>query len=246
MSQAYADTTAPGWISAVMLRRKALMQRLGMGAGVALVFSPVFGWSTGLAWVAGYYLIQFLEMWVFGPWVSGRTVSPNLPRLALGGLILFGNAAYFGSLSLMLWSAGGMMGGVCAAILLSAGVIYAVLNSRGSRLVLTLTASPHLVYLALTPIMLSALGAGPAFVVPATLAIAIFIAFCLSSYLRMETAETERGVALEEAERKRLDAEAAVEGRSAFLATVGHDLRTPISAILAGSAELEQIGRAHV
>lgn len=241
MSQAYADTPAAGWVSAVAQRRKALMQRLGMGAGVALVFSPVFGWSTGLAWVAGYYLIQFLEMWVFGPWTTGRRdAPPGLARAALGGLILLSNAVYFGSLSLMLWSAGGVMGGVCAAILLSSGVVYAVLNSPGSRVVLALTVSPQLLYLALTPFMMASHGAGPAFVVPVTLAIAIFVAFCLTSYMRMEKAAVERGAALREADRKRLDAEAAVESRGAFLATVGHDLRTPISAILAGAAELER------
>ena len=43
-----------------------------------------------------------------------------------------------------------------------------------------------------------------------------------------------------DAEQRRADAERIMAGRSAFLATVGHDLRTPISAILTGAAELER------
>jgi CheY-like chemotaxis protein len=43
-----------------------------------------------------------------------------------------------------------------------------------------------------------------------------------------------------EADQKRQQAEAAMASRAAFLAAVGHDLRTPISAILTGAAELER------
>ncbi|MFY7719866.1 MAG: ATP-binding protein, partial [Brevundimonas sp.] len=42
-----------------------------------------------------------------------------------------------------------------------------------------------------------------------------------------------------EAQAKRLEAEQIMAGRSAFLAAIGHDLRTPIGAILTGAAELE-------
>jgi CheY-like chemotaxis protein len=56
----------------------------------------------------------------------------------------------------------------------------------------------------------------------------------------MNEARTAETAARLEAEGKRLEAERIMEGRSAFLAAVGHDLRTPISAILTGSAELER------
>lgn len=52
---------------------------------------------------------------------------------------------------------------------------------------------------------------------------------------RSHRAETD---AREESERKRVEAEAAVASQNAFVATISHELRTPISAMLAGAAEL--------
>src|SRR5690606_33087390 len=57
---------------------------------------------------------------------------------------------------------------------------------------------------------------------------------------RMNQARDSESSARIEAEEKRAAAERIMEGRSAFLAAVGHDLRTPISAILTGAAELER------
>jgi len=231
-----------GWAVAVRQRRKALMHRIGMGAAVALVFSPSFGWIGGISWVAGYYLVQFLEVWAFGPITSGRTEQMGPVRSIVGGVVLMLNAAYIGSLSLMLWAAGGAMGGICAAILLSSAAIYAVVNSGGSRLVLGLTLTPQFIYLALTPVLMLANGAEATFSTAVAIALTIFLGYCLSTWSRMEKARTAEASARLEAEAKRRDAEQAVESRGAFLATVGHDLRTPISAILAGATELERVG----
>jgi len=56
----------------------------------------------------------------------------------------------------------------------------------------------------------------------------------------MNEARLSESAARVEADQKRMDAERIMEGRSAFLAAIGHDLRTPISAILTGAAELER------
>src|SRR5690606_22262163 len=53
---------------------------------------------------------------------------------------------------------------------------------------------------------------------------------------RARAAEIEARV---ESDRKRVEAEAAVAAKSAFVATLGHDLRTPLTAILTGAAELQ-------
>ena len=239
MSLAYAEPSSP-WTVAIRQRRKALLQRLGMGAASAMIFSPILGWNFGAAWVAGYFLIQLLDLWVFAPINSDKAERMGPLRNAAGGVILVANAAYFGSLSIPLWLTGGPMGGVCAAMLLSAGAIYAVINSPRSTTVMMLTASVQFAYLAATPLFMALNGAAPPMVAASTIAVGVYIAYCLSTWQRMEMSRKSEEAARLEAEKGQARAEQVMESRSAFLATVGHDLRTPISAILTGAAELQR------
>ncbi|MBL0948749.1 ATP-binding protein [Brevundimonas sp.] len=239
MSMTTADLSS-GWVEAVRQRRKALLQRLGMGAASALVFSPILGWDFSALWVAGYFLVQVLDLWVFGPVNGGRTESFGPLRFSAASAMLVLNAAYFGSLSVPLWLVGGPMGGVCAAILLSSGAIYAVVNAPRSRTVLALSITPQFLYLAATPVFMVIFGASAAFATAVAIAITVFMAYCLSTWLRMETSRKAEAAARLDAERRRVEAERVMESRQAFLAAVGHDLRTPISAILAGAGVLQE------
>lgn len=227
------------WAVAIRQRRKALLQRLGMAVTSALVFSPLIGWDVSAVWILGYFVVQGLDLWVFSPIVSGRTERMGGLRTVVGGLMLLLNAAYFGSLSIPLWWVGGPMGGICAAMLLSAGAIYSTVNAPRSRAVLWLTVIPQFLYLVSIPIFMRIFDASTAFVTAATISVGVFITYCLSTWSRMNDARNAESKARLEADQKRLDAERIMAGRSAFLAAVGHDLRTPISAILTGAGELE-------
>ena len=238
MSMTAADLSS-GWVEAIRQRRKALLQRLGMGAASALVFSPILGWDFSALWVAGYFLVQVLDLWVFGPVNGGRARSLGPARFVAAAVMLVLNAAYFGSLSVPLWLVGGPMGGVCAAILLSSGAIYAVVNAPRSRTVLALSIAPQFLYLAVTPVFMMIFGASAAFATAVAIAIAVFMTYCLSTWQRMDTARKSEEAARLDAERRRVEAERVMESRQAFLAAVGHDLRTPISAILAGAGVLQ-------
>jgi signal transduction histidine kinase/AmiR/NasT family two-component response regulator len=132
------------------------------------------------------------------------------------------------------------MAGICATLLLSAGAIYSMINAPRSTRVLVLTAVPQFLYLGSVPVFMAMFGASTAFVTAAAVAVGVFITYCLSTWQRMNEARVAETAARLEAERKRLDAERIMASRSAFLAAIGHDLRTPISAILTGSAELER------
>jgi len=228
------------WVGAIRQRRKALLQRLGMAAASALVFSPLIGWDVSAGWVLGYFLIQALDLWTFAPIVSGRARKLTGFRALAGDALLLANASYFGSLSIPLWLVGGPMGGVCAAMLLSAGAIYSMINAPRSMRVLILTVTPQFLYLTSIPFFMALFGGSTGFVTAAAIAVGVFITYCLSTWQRMNEARTAESAARVEADQKRADAERIMEGRSAFLAAVGHDLRTPISAILTGAAELER------
>jgi two-component system, sensor histidine kinase len=236
-----ASVADPGdWAGAIRQRRKALLQRLGMASASALIFSPLLGWSLSFAWVIGYFVVQLLDLWVFAPIVSGKAERLRGVRQAAGWFMLCLNTAYFGSLSVPLWLIGGPMGGICAVMLLSAGAIYSVINAPRSTSVMLMTASTQFLYLAATPVFMAFHGATPGFVTAAAVGVGVFITYCLSTWQRMNEARLSESAARIEADQKRMDAERIMEGRSAFLAAIGHDLRTPISAILTGAAELER------
>ncbi len=238
---AAASVSDPGdWAGAIRQRRKALLQRLGMASASALIFSPLLGWSLSFAWVIGYFIVQLLDVWVFAPIVSGKAEKLRGVRRVAGWAMLSLNAAYFGSLSVPLWLMGGAMGGICSVMLLSAGAIYAVINAPRSTSVMLMTASIQFLYLAATPVFMAMHGATPGFVTAAAIAVGVFITYCLSTWQRMNEARLAESAARVEAEEKRAQAERIMAGRSAFLAAIGHDLRTPISAILTGAAELER------
>ena len=238
---AAASGADPGdWAVAIRQRRKALLQRLGMGAACGLIFSPVMGWSLSIGWVLGYFLVQLLDLYIFAPINSGKVNQLTGLRRVAGWAMLTLNAGYFGSLAFPLWLIGGPMGGICASMLLSAGAIYSVINAPRSISVMLLTASIQFVYLAATPIFMAIYGASTGYVTAAAIAVGVFITYCLSTWQRMNEARLSESAARVEADQKRIEAVRIMEGRSAFLAAVGHDLRTPISAILTGAAELER------
>ncbi|MDI1328386.1 MAG: ATP-binding protein [Brevundimonas sp.] len=239
-TQAHDAATTGAWATAIRQRRKALLQRLGMATAAAMIFSPLLGWPLSVAWVMGYFTIQALDVWVFSPINSGRRETLTGLRLVAGWMMLIANAAYFGSLSIPMWLLGGPMGGICAAMLLSAGCIYSVINAPRSTSVMLMTASVQFLYLAATPVFMAIYGASTGFVTAAAIAVGVFVTYCLSTWQRMNDARLAETAARVEADQKRMDAERIMEGRSAFLAAIGHDLRTPISAILTGAAELER------
>ena len=236
-----ASTNTPAtWATAVRRRRKALLQRLAMGVATAMVFSPLFGWAFSALWVGAYFMVQLMDLLVFAPINSGKTERMGRVRTAAGTAMLFLNAAAFGSLSVPLWITGGPMGGVCAAILAASGAIYGVINSPRSKMVLAVTITPHFLYMAATPFWMLWYGASPAFVTAVAISFIVFGVYCLSTWERMNQAADAEIAARQEADRRRAEVERAMASRQTFLATVGHDLRTPISAILTGAAELEK------
>ena len=242
MTQTAADAPTI-WAPAIRQRRKAMLQRIVMGAATALVYSPMLGWRFSAIWLAIYTLIQFLEAEVFAPVVAGKVTEPVGWRGVYGDLVLMLNAGFFGVIAVPLWIVGGAMGGVAASVLLSAGMINSVIMSAGSMRIFACTVLPQLAIFALTPLFMARSGAAPHIVTAVSVAILSYTVFCLNTrrhLFRANRAETEARI---EADRKRAEAEAAMASRSAFLAAVAHDLRTPISAILTGADELDRAGR---
>jgi signal transduction histidine kinase/CheY-like chemotaxis protein len=228
------------WAGAIRQRRNSLLQRLGLAAALTLIFSPVLGWSMSLGWLIGYLAVQLIDLWIFAPITTGKAEQLHGGRRVAGWISLIVGAAYFCGLSVPLWLVGGPAGGVCAILLLSGASMYAVVNASCSTSAMLMTASPPLLYLAATPAFMAVNGATSSILTVATFSVGVFVLFCLSTWRRMNEAHQSERAARIEAQAKRLEAERIMAGRSAFLAAIGHDLRTPISAILTGAGELER------
>lgn len=241
MSEVRSQSTAAGWRLALNQRRKGLLSRLGMGVAAAMIFTPVLGWAVTASWVAIYSIPVVLEPVVFAPLLRGKGERLPAWRTLLGGLVLFLNAATFGSLSMLLWSQGGVMGGVCAFIVLASGAMYATVNSLRSVQVMALTVSPYFFYLAATPLFMIHYDAPPSTVSACMIVVLVFMGYCIMTWRSIDKANLAESQARVAADQRRVEAEAALASRSAFLAAIGHDLRTPIGAILTGAAEMDRV-----
>lgn len=211
------------------------MQRLVTGGAAALIFSPILGLAPAMGWLVVYLLIQGLEAWLAEPVVQGLLETPKGWRGPALDAVLTLNAGWLGFLSVPLWLIGGPMGGFAAAVLLSAGTINSVIMSGGNIRVFNFTVLPQLAFLAMTPMFMALWEAERSLIIAVAIGAFCYALFCFNTRTRLLKAMAAERQALAEAERERRQVETAMTERSAFMAAVGHDLRTPISAILTGA-----------
>ena len=235
------DASRNGWAYAIRQRHKMLPQRLVVGLACALLFSPILGLPICLGWLALYLVLQAAEAAAFMPVTRGQVSAPKGWRAPLGDLALAANASAYASIAVPLWLIGGLPGGVVATTLLAAGAINSVIASAGNMRVFLWTVTPQLAVLALTPLFMARWAVEGRFILPVAIGVVAFIFFCLTTRSRLYASSEAEARALKEAEGKRRQAESVMAGRSALLAAVAHDLRTPISAILTGAHELTRV-----
>jgi signal transduction histidine kinase/ActR/RegA family two-component response regulator len=228
------------WEEAIRQRNRTTVHRMIIGLAACLIFAPLMGWQTCIIWTACYLLMQEIERQVFLPVVTGRVTEFRGLRYGAGLLALFANAFLFGVIALPAWWLGGPMGGVAGSLLLAAGMINSVINSAGSMRVFVATVLPQFLILLSTPWFMHRTGASTDVIIAAAVAIITFGAFCISTRKNLFQARRAQHRAQALAERKQEETARLLKERSSFLATVAHDLRTPISAILTGAAKIEE------
>jgi len=231
---------ASGLVAAVRMRRSQLLQRSVMACLVAVVTSQVL--STGIAgvWIVTYLLAQLPEVWAFGPLATGKVDHQPAWRNAVGFASIVINASAFGALSIPLWLFGGSFGGACASLLNAAALINVVVGTPGSRGAAICAMLPQAVYLAMTPWFMDYFGAPGSYQLAAGLGCLGFAGYALALWRMQENSRQAEVAALKRADERLKEAEAATAAKSVYVAMIGHELRTPIGAMMAGAVELER------
>ena len=238
MQSTVVDTGESGWTAAVRQRRGALLQRLASACAVALVVTPMVGVWFSLSWVVLYIACQGVELVVFGPVARGDKGEMSTARKVVGCIALAVSATVFGGLSLVMWQTGGPLGGVCAALMLPAIMLSSMTTAARCQPMMIASLAPQLLYLLSMPVFAYAFGATASLVMTAAATVVLYVFYVVITWQRISDTTTNLIRAHAEADDLRLRAERSLADHTAFLAAVGHDLRTPIGAILTGAAEL--------
>ncbi|HEY3813434.1 MAG TPA: response regulator [Caulobacteraceae bacterium] len=228
---------------AARMRRRQLLTRVVIGCMMALSLNGLLGWPVVMPWLLVFLAGQLPEMLAFGPLTSGKVERLPLWRNVLGCIGVVLNGAAFGALSIPLWSFEGAAGGVISALVISAAMLNAVVGTPGSRVVLACALGPEIAYLLATPWFMDFYGASALLQGVTALGCLGFAGYAVTLWNVLETSRRAEAEARTLAERKRNEAEAAGAAKSLYVATIGHELRTPISAMLAGSIELERAAK---
>jgi signal transduction histidine kinase/ActR/RegA family two-component response regulator len=190
-----------------------------------------------LTWFVAYIGLQLLE----GPYLAliVRLRRPAKVKEVLALAFMGVSGLLFASLAIPLWLGPNWMGPAVAILMLVGAMGNAATIARGMRPVFFVCFAPYVLLLIAGPFLASmvshtllqvALCIGP-----------IVISFnVLSGYLRSENLRDAEIKAKAELEQKRAEAVAATNAKSSFVATVSHDLRTPLTAILACAGAIQR------
>jgi signal transduction histidine kinase len=183
-------------------------------------------------WSGVFLVVQAAKFYALNRFLNQPTPGRGVALNLFSDFLM---AAIFGWLAIPLWALDTQMGAAAAVLLLSGSIFTALMGAEGCLAAFVAAASPHLVYLFVTPLV-----AGDAHD-PVTIFFLIGCGlFCLT--LSMVFLWSERTMAAERAARRAAERQTAA--KSAFIAMVSHELRTPINAILNGAAALDRDGSA--
>lgn len=231
-----------GLSGVIATRRKHMPIRLMTAVGVAAGLHLTFGWTWAWAWAALYTSAQGLDHFTGVQLLKHRIDTPF--QAARAALITFlPSSIAFGALAPVLWQGIDRYGPALAMIVVATAMTNLIAICRGSRIAFAAGCLPYGMYLLVLPLLDIATAPGP-LVSTMMIAVGLVILNIIGAWLTTEEARKISDDARAEAELRRQQAEDATQAKSAYVAMISHELRTPISAILAGAAEAERAGHA--
>lgn len=195
--------------------------------------------STWIApWLAAVAAIQVFEIVAMFRFRSPAR-SPGLVDVALALASTTLMAALFAGMAVGVWALDGRGLQGFAMLVIAGGLLTNVASGIEARSIFLFGAAPYVVALIAMPVMAIA-GSPSGDPILTSLGSILFIGAIINVYLRVHAARRAELQALGEAESRVVQAETAMADRAAMAAIISHELRTPVSAILAGARLLRE------
>lgn len=208
---------------------------------VRVVLAVMIAWSLHAAgwdaWVTPWLVasagVQLFEFSAMGPFRRSTDSDPTRHvGLALGAILLM--SVVHAAMATVMWFTELPVLVTCSILILCGGLLNNIASATDDRRLFLAGAAPYLLAL---PVMGAVTFARGDLVYMPLLAfgIVLFMAAVLTVWRRMNLAKGAETAAREEAQRRLDMAEQAMADRAAMAAIISHELRTPVSAILAGA-----------
>jgi signal transduction histidine kinase/CheY-like chemotaxis protein len=184
-------------------------------------------------WIAAVLAVQVFEI-VTMLRFRQSIATPSQGEVVLALASAMAMAALFAGMAVVLWSldARGLQG--FAMLIIAGGLLTNVASGIEARSIFFVGATPYFIALLIMPV-LAIWGDEAGDPVLTSLGSLLFIGAIINVYWRVHAARAAELGALREADRRVQQAEAAMADRAAMGAIISHELRTPVSAILAGA-----------
>jgi len=227
-----------GEVRAAIARRGNVYLRVLATLAIALMLHVFIDMRWTWLWAGIYVAAQVAELLLIRVLVRRPPDRRDWTLRAAVATMPVITSTIFGFLALPLFASHERFAPTLGGLLLAGALLNVIIVNSSLRSATISAAAPHVVYLMIVPFIARANNPGARLADALWLGILLLIVSVAVAGRTLERALAAEAAAKEEAERRRHEAEEAVAAKSAFVAMISHELRTPISAILAGAARL--------
>jgi len=227
-----------GWGRLIALRLTSMRDRMAFALCAGLAATLLFKDVAGLGWIVLAALGVVGEQ-AYWRRCQARIAAGASPDMAVLAVVLFAIAANYSSLCLVFWRHMHERGDVLGATFLSAVIVSSVVTLRAAPALAAASALAPVSFLVVTPILFGD-ATTPADGL-ATVTGGVFLAtFAFVVWTRLAESDRAERAAVDAAHAASAEAARAQAAKSAFLAGMSRDLRTPITMVLGAAAMLRR------